>query len=91
MTNSKIFVGYVGGITKTTFPNYIQMLLYIKQTTTENTVREHYLMYCGDLNGKEVQKGRDIYVCMYVCMYMYMIMYMYTFLYVCRYAWAARV
>lgn len=69
MTNSKIFIDYVGGIKKTTFPNYIQMLLCIKQITNENTVREPYLMYCGDLNGKEVQKGRDIYVCMYVCMY----------------------
>ena len=28
-------------------------------------------MYCGDLKGKEVQKGRDtyIYIYIYVCMY----------------------
>lgn len=42
-------------------------------------------MYCGDLKGKEVQKGRDTYICMadsyiymihmiiYICVYIYMV------------------
>ena len=27
-------------------------------------IRELYLRYCGDLNGKDVQKGRDMCICM---------------------------
>jgi len=34
------------------------LILCIKQTTEP---WELYLMLCGDLNGREIQKGRDIY------------------------------
>ena len=27
---------------------------------TYSIIQELYLMYCGDLNGKDVQKGRDV-------------------------------
>ena len=40
--------------------------MYKRGNYQEHTVqhRELYLMHCGDLNGKEIQKGRDICICM---------------------------
>ena len=41
---------------------YTLLILCIKQITNEPTVqhRELYSVLCGDLNGKEIQKGGDI-------------------------------
>ena len=51
-----------------TFKKYswIRQLFKKQNSQWEYTVqhRELYLMHCGNLNGRAVQKGGDIYVCM---------------------------
>ena len=43
---------------------YAILILCIKQVTNENQQhRELYLMHCEDLNGKKVQKGGNICIC----------------------------
>ena len=45
---------------------YMLLILCIKYITNENMLysRELYSVLCGDLNGKEIQKGGDMYICM---------------------------
>ena len=46
------------------FPSNWELSLDTDSYILEGNDRELYLMNCGNLNGKEVQKGGDICVCM---------------------------